>query len=66
MNQLLFTPAHQLAQMIRERTLSSVELLDAQLIQIDKHNSKLNAICIEKGDVMGQICFINEIFGVTA
>lgn len=45
MSDLTFTPAHQLAQMIREREVSAVEVLDAHLVQIAKHNSKLNAIC---------------------
>mgnify|MGYP001142216512 CR=1 FL=1 len=45
MSDLVFTPAHQLAQMIRERTVSSVEVLDAYLAQIAKHNTKLSAIC---------------------
>jgi len=45
MSDLVFTPAHQLAQMIRDRTISPVEVLDAHLEQIAKHNSQLNAIC---------------------
>jgi amidase len=45
MSDLVFTPAHQLAQMIRDRTLSSVEVLNAYLAQIAKHNTKLSAIC---------------------
>jgi amidase len=45
MSDLTFTPAHQLAQMIRDRKLSAIEMLDAHLTQITKHNSKLNAIC---------------------
>lgn len=45
MTNLVFASAHQLAQMIRERDVSAVEVLDAYLIQITKHNSKLNAIC---------------------
>ena len=45
MSDLVFTPAHQLARMIRERQVSSVELLEAHLNQISQHNSKLNAIC---------------------
>ena len=44
MNDLTFLPAYQLAQGIRERTFSSVEVLDAHLEQITKHNSKLNAV----------------------
>jgi amidase len=45
MSDLNFRPAHQLAQMIRDRAVSAVELVDAYLKQIEKHNSKLNAIC---------------------
>ncbi len=45
MSDLIFTPAHQLVQMIRSRTVSAVEVLDAYLEQISKHNSQLNAIC---------------------
>lgn len=41
---IVFTPAHQLAQMIRQRELSAVEILEAHLEQIAKHNSKINAI----------------------
>jgi amidase len=45
MSDLIFTPAYQLAQMIRDRLVSSLEVVDAHLGQIAKHNSKLNAIC---------------------
>ena len=45
MSDLVFRPAHELAQMIRCRQLSATELCDAYLSQIGKHNSKLNAIC---------------------
>jgi amidase len=45
MSDLTFVPVHQLAQMIRDRQVSAVEVLDAYLAQIAKHNSKLNAIC---------------------
>jgi amidase len=45
MSNLVFTSACQLAQMIRDREVSAVEVLDAHLEQIAKHNSKLNAIC---------------------
>jgi len=45
MSDLVFTPAHQLAQMIRDRTVSSLEVVDAYLTQIAKYNSKLNAVC---------------------
>ena len=44
MNDLTFLPAYQLAQGIRERTFSSVEVLEALLEKIAKHNDKLNAI----------------------
>jgi amidase len=54
MSSLTFACAHQLAQMIRDsealllaadRQVSAVEVFDAYLAQIYKHNSKLNAIC---------------------
>ncbi|MBE9184764.1 amidase [Microcoleus sp. LEGE 07076] len=45
MSSLTFASAHQLACMIRDRQVSAVEVLDAYLTQIAKHNSKLNAIC---------------------
>ena len=45
MTNLTFAPAHQLAQMIRDREVSAVEVLDAYLSQIAQHNPKLNAIC---------------------
>jgi amidase len=45
MTDIVFTPAYQLAQMIRDRQVSAVEVLEAHLAQINKHNSKLNAIC---------------------
>ncbi len=45
MTDLVFTPAYQLAQMIRDRKVSAVEVFEAHLAQINKHNSKLNAIC---------------------
>jgi amidase len=45
MTDLTFVPAHQLARMIRDRQVSAMEVLDAYLTQIAKHNSKLNAIC---------------------
>lgn len=50
MNNLVWLSAHQLARMIRERKVSSVEVLDAHLTQIAKHNSKLNAICTLDAD----------------
>ncbi len=45
MTDLIFTPAYQLARMIRSGEVSATEVLDAHLNQIAKHNSKLNAIC---------------------
>ena len=45
MANLTFISAHQLAQIIRKREVSAVEVLDAYLAQIAKHNSQLNAIC---------------------
>lgn len=45
MSNLVFRPAYQLAQMIRDREISATEVLNAYLAQIAKHNSKLNAIC---------------------
>jgi len=53
MTDLVFTPAYQLAQMIRDhkallqaadRKVSAVEVIEAHLAQINKHNSMLNAI----------------------
>jgi len=41
---LFFLSAHQLAKGIRDRTFSAVEVLNAHLEQIAKHNAKLNAI----------------------
>ncbi|TVQ08491.1 MAG: amidase [Leptolyngbya sp. DLM2.Bin27] len=45
MSEPVFATASQLAQMIRNRQVSAVEVLDAHLAQIAKHNSKLNAVC---------------------
>ena len=45
MNELVFQPAYQLARMIKERQVSSVEVLEAYLNQISRYNSKLNAVC---------------------
>ncbi|MFB2771666.1 amidase [Pelatocladus sp. BLCC-F211] len=46
MSDLVFTPAYQLAKMIRDRVVSSLEVVDAYLAQIDCYNAALNAICI--------------------
>jgi len=45
MSNLVWKSAIELAQMIRDRHISAIELLDAHLRQIAQHNSKLNAIC---------------------
>lgn len=45
MSNLVFTSASDLAQMIRDRTISAVEVLDAHLTQIAQYNSQLNAVC---------------------
>ncbi len=45
MSRLVFTPAYQLAQMIRQREVSAVEVFDTYTAQIVKHNNQLNAIC---------------------
>jgi amidase len=45
MNDLTFAPAHQLAQMICDRQISSLEVIEAYLTQISRHNPQLNAIC---------------------
>ena len=50
MADLVFIPAYRLAQMIRDRTISSTEVVNAYLAQIDKHNSALNAICTLHAD----------------
>lgn len=44
-SKFLFTSASHLAQMIRDREVSAVEVIDAYLNQIKRHNSTLNAIC---------------------
>ncbi len=41
---IVFATAGQLAQMIRDQEVSAVEVLDAYLEQIEKHNDKINAI----------------------
>jgi amidase len=44
MNDIVFLPAHQLAKGIRDRKFSAVEVLEAHLAQLNKHNSQLNAV----------------------
>lgn len=41
---IVFATASQLAQMIRDKEVSAVEILNAYLEQIEKHNHKINAI----------------------
>ena len=43
-DRLAFAPAHELARAIREREVSSVEVLEAHLYRISRHNPALNAI----------------------
>ncbi len=50
MNSLMFAPAYELARMIRDRTVSSIEVVDAYLTQISNYNSTLNAICTLDAD----------------
>jgi amidase len=50
MTNLVFLSACDLAAMIRDRTVSAVELLNAYLAQIEKHNPKLHAICTLDAD----------------
>jgi amidase len=45
MTTLTFASVHQLAEMIRNRTVSSGEVVEAYLSQIAQHNPNLNAIC---------------------
>jgi amidase len=44
MNEGVFTPAHELAEAMRRREVSSVEVVDAYLVQIARNNPDLNAI----------------------
>ncbi|BAY41327.1 amidase (plasmid) [Nostoc sp. NIES-2111] len=45
MSSLTFVPAFELARLIRCREVSVVEVINAYLTKIAKHNSQLNAIC---------------------
>lgn len=45
MSDLVFRPTHQIGQIIQDRNVSAVEVLDGHVTQISKHNAKLNAIC---------------------
>jgi len=42
--ELCFTTAHEMAQMIRRREISAVELMEAHLSQIERVNPMVNAI----------------------
>lgn len=48
---LCYTPAVDLAQMIRSREISPVELVDAFLERIDELNPKVNAFCTVTADI---------------
>ena len=41
---IVFATASQLAQMIQNKEVSALEVLNAYLEQIDKHNGRINAI----------------------
>ncbi len=43
-SRILFQPAHELARMIREREVSTLEVVNTFLLQIERHNPTLNAI----------------------
>jgi amidase len=44
LDRLVFLTAHQLAQLIRDREVTAVEVVEAHLQQIERHNPALNAI----------------------
>ena len=50
MNQVIYASAASMAQMIREKEISSVELVDAHLKRIEEVNPKLNAVVQIAGD----------------
>ncbi len=50
MNQVIYASAVSMAQMIREKEISSVELVDAHLKRIQEVNPKLNAVVQIAGD----------------
>ena len=52
--EIYYTPASDLAHMIRSKVLSPVEVVQAHLDRIDALNSKLNAIVIFAADPLGQ------------
>jgi amidase len=44
MQELNFLPAYRLAALVRAREVSALELLEAHLAQVARHNPRLNAI----------------------
>ena len=44
MDHPIFTPAHELAAAIRRRKASSLEVVEAHLAHIERHNPRLNAV----------------------
>ena len=44
MDDPIFASAHELATAIQNREVSSAEVVDAHLAQIDRHNARLNAV----------------------
>jgi amidase len=62
MRNLVFASAYQLAQRIRDREVSAVEVLDAHLAQIAKHNAKLNAICTLM-ELLAHALALNQVIG---
>lgn len=64
MSNLVFLPAYQLARMIQGREVSAVEVLNAYLAQIAKHNTKLNAICtLDEDNARVRAIFADEALG---
>src|SRR4028118_2311666 len=71
MKDLVFLSAHQLAKAIRDRQVSSTEVMEAYLSQIAQHNPRLNAIvtldaenAIEKSKAADQALAQGENWGV--
>jgi amidase len=61
MNALVFLPAHQLAQGIRDRTFSAVEVLEAHRSHIAQHNPALNAIVTLNENALAQAKAADEV-----
>lgn len=68
---IIFAPAYQLAQMIRQREISATEVLNAYLEQIARYNHKINAIAatsskvaIKRAKEADQALAKGEIWGV--